>query len=304
VIVLAEQGHEPSVIQAFRLGANDYLLIPPRETEVVSAVERALKQVREGHAREKLDAQLKQANAELQRRVRELTTIFSVGRAVMSVTDQRVLFDKIVDAVIRVTEADMGWLTLKDDKSKAFLLVAHHGLPDAWAKKMGQPLDDGVSTLVAMSVAALEIHGEALQKFKVAALGKSVMVVPIKVHNEAIGLMTVVRKTDKQFAQSEQTLLEAIADYASISLVNTRLFRALAHSAEAAQASEQSKNAELLHIRKEIQSTVQMTMYPLELLLGEKMGTLTDAQKQALGTIQAGMKHLYLLLSEQKTQPR
>jgi hypothetical protein len=116
--------------------------------------------------------------------------------------------------------------------------------------------------------------------------------------------MTVVRKTDKQFAQSEQTLLEAIADYASISLVNTRLFRALAHSAEAAQAGEQSKNTELLHLRKEIQSTVQVTMYPLELLLGEKMGTLTDAQKQALGTIQAGMKHLYLLLSEQKTQPR
>ena len=96
VIVLAQKGEEPDVIQAFRLGANDYLILPAREAEVVSSVERTLKQVREVRSREKLDRQLKQTNDELQRRVRELTTIFSVGRAVISITDQRVLLEKIV----------------------------------------------------------------------------------------------------------------------------------------------------------------------------------------------------------------
>lgn len=304
LIVLAEQGHEPSVIQAFRLGAYDYLMLPPRETEVVASVERALKQVREGRAREKLDIQLKQTNAELQQRLRELTTIFSVGRAVMSTTDQRVLFEKIVDSVKQVTEADMGWLTLKDDKNKSFLLVAHRGLPDVWAKKIGQPLDDGVSTLVAMSATTLEIHGDALGKFKVAALGKSVMVVPVKVKNESIGLMTVVRKAERPFGQNEQTLLEAIADYASISLVNTRLFRALAQTAEAAQAGEQSKNDELLTLRKSVQSTVQGISYPLQLLLDDKMGSLNNQQKQALANMQVGLRQLLFLINPQKTQPR
>src|SRR6185369_16195900 len=124
IIVMAEKGQEQNVIQAFRLGANDYLMLPLREAEVVSAVERVLKQVREGRSREKLDQQLKQTNAELQHRLRELTTIFAVGRAVLSITDQRVLFEKIVEAVTTVTESDLGWLTLKDEKTKAFVLVS------------------------------------------------------------------------------------------------------------------------------------------------------------------------------------
>lgn len=304
VIVLAEKGQEQHVIQTFRLGAFDYLMLPAREAEVVSAVERSLAQTREARERANLEAKLKQANAELQRRVRELTTIFSVGRAVLSVTDQRVLFEKIVEAVVQVTEADLGWLTLKDEKSKTFLLAAHRGLPDAWAKKVGQPLDDGISALVAMSAETLEIHGAPLAKFKVASLGKAALVVPIKVQNEAIGLMTVVRKTERAFSQGEQTILEAIADYASISLVNARLFRALSQTAEAARAGELRKAAELAQVQKEIQSTIQLIGYPIELLVSGKMGALNEKQAQAMETVHAGVKHLAMLLNRSKTQPK
>lgn len=304
VIVLAEKGQEQHVIQTFRLGAFDYLMLPAREAEVVSAVERSLAQTREARERANLEAKLKQANAELQRRVRELTTIFSVGRAVLSVTDQRVLFEKIVEAVVQVTEADLGWLMLKDEKSKTFLLAAHRGLPDAWAKKAGQPLDDGISALVAMSAETLEIHGAPLAKFKVASLGKAALVVPIKVQNEAIGLMTVVRKTERAFSQGEQTILEAIADYASISLVNARLFRALSQTAEAARAGELRKAAELAQVQKEIQSTIQLIGYPIELLVSGKMGALNEKQAQAMETVHAGVKHLAMLLNRSKTQPK
>jgi DNA-binding response OmpR family regulator len=299
MIVLAEKGQESHIIQAFRLGASDYLMLPVREAEVVSSVERALKQVRESRAREKLDAQIKQTNMELQRRVRELSTIFSVGRAVISITDQRVLFDRLVEAVTTVTEADFGWLSLKDDRSATFVLASQRGLPEAWARKIGQPLDDGLSPLVALSAETLAIHGQALQKFKIAMLGKSAMVVPIKVQSEAIGLMTVVRKSDKPFGDSEHTLSSAIADYASISMVNARLFRALAQNAEAAQAGEKQKNLLLENLSREIQSDLTSALYPLDLMLIEKMGTLTSEQKQALSTVQTAMKRLLTRVSKQ-----
>lgn len=304
VIVLANKGEEPAVIQAFRLGANDYLMLPAREAEVVSAVERVVKQVREGRAREKLDKQLKQTNDELQRRLRDLNTIFTVGRAVISITDQRILFEKIVEAVTTVTEADLGWLTLKDEKTNAFVLVSQRKLPDAWAKKMGQPLDDGVSSLVAMSAETLAIHGQAMEKFKIAALGKSAMVIPVKVQNEAIGLLTVVRKAEKPFGESEQTLGGAIADYASISLVNARLFRALAHNAEAAQSGEKQKNELLQNLQKEVQSGLQTAAYPLDLILSEKMGALSAEQKQALESVQVGMKKLASLVGQKNGQTK
>jgi transcriptional regulator with GAF, ATPase, and Fis domain len=303
MIVLAEKGKEMNVIQAFRVGASDYLMLPVREAEVLSCVERALRQVREVRAREKLDAQIKQTNAELQRRVKELSTIFSVGRAVISITDQRVLFEKIVEAITTVTEADLGWLTIKDDKTKNFLLVAHRGLPEAWAKKIGQPLDDGISALVAMSAETLAINGQPLLKFKISTLGKSAMVVPVKVQNEAIGLLVLVRKIERPFGESERTLASAIADYASISMVNARLFRALAQNVEAAQTLAKQKNESLQVVRQEVQSTLTTALYPIDLMLSEKMGPLTPEQKQSLGSAQSSLKKLVMQVNQQITQP-
>jgi DNA-binding response OmpR family regulator len=304
MIVMAEKGQEASIIQAFRLGASDYLMLPAREAEVLSCVEHALKQMRETREREKLDELLKHSNAELRQRVRELSTIFAVGRAVISITDQRVLFDKIVEAVTTVTEADLAWLSLKDDKTRTFVLAAHRNLPAALAGKIGQPLDDGLGPLVAMSVETLAIHGQPLQKFKISALGKSAMVVPVKVKNEAIGLLTVVRKAEKPFGESEHTLAEAIADYASISMVNARLFRALAQNAETARQGENRKNELLLRMRQEINSSLTTALYPLELMLGEKMGAINSTQKKALETTRTAMQRIIALVSQQNTQPK
>ena len=222
-----EKGQEEDILQAFRVGAMDYLHWPARDAEVVSVVERALRITREGRTRVRLDKQLKNVNAELQRKVGELTTIVDIGKAVVSITDQRRLFTRIVEGAVKVAEADLGWLMLRDEASKTFLLTAHRNLPDGWAKKMNQPLEDGISSLVTLSGETLLIHGKPLEKFKVASLGKSAAVVPIKVQKEVIGLLMVLRKAERPFDRSDQTLLEAVADYASISLVNARLFRAL-----------------------------------------------------------------------------
>ena len=53
---------EADIMQAFRLGASDYLLWPVREAEAISAVERALRQVRERRERERLARQLQSTN--------------------------------------------------------------------------------------------------------------------------------------------------------------------------------------------------------------------------------------------------
>jgi DNA-binding response OmpR family regulator len=304
MIVIAQKGQESKVIQSFRLGASDYMLWPMREAEVVSAVERALKQVRESRARKRLDQQLKETNQELQRRVRELTTIFAVGKAVISITDQRVLFDKIVEGMVYVAEADYGWLLLRDERSRAFVLSAHRNLPDPWAKKIGQSLDDGISSLVALSGETLAINGEPLKRFRVASLGHSAVVVPIKILKEVIGLLVIVRKGDIPFEKNMQSLLEAVADYASVSLVNARLFRALQETADAAQAGEMKKVEQLQILRKELQALIQPVTYPIDLLLTGKMGVLTNEQQKALQTMQPALQQaVRLVTADRPSQP-
>lgn len=304
LIIIAGEGEEEAIIQAFRLGATDYLLWPAREAEVVAAVERALKQVRESRARQRLDRQLKEANLELQRRVRELTTLFAVGKAVISITDQQLLFDKIVEGMVHVAEADFGWLLLRDEKTKTFLLTAYRNLPPAWARKVGRPLDDGISSLVGISGETLAIHGDPLKRFKVATLGQAAVVVPLKVQQEVIGLLVVVRKANKPFDRNTQTLLEAVADYASVSMVNARLFRALEETAEVAQAGERRKREQLTRLRNDLQSRIQAVLYPLELLLSGKMGMVTEEQLQALESMRTTLQGMIqLIASESPPQP-
>ena len=292
LIVIGKKGQEEDILQAFRVGAADYVHWPARDAEVVSVVERVLRWTHEGHVRARLDRQLKDLNAELQRKVNELTAIVAIGKAVVSITDQQRLFTKIVEGAMQASEADLGWLMLREEASKVFMLTAHCNLPDSWARKLRQPLEDGISSLVSLSGETLLIHGKPLERFKVSALGKSAAVVPIKVHNEVIGLLLVVRKQARPFDRAEQTLLEAIADYASISLVNARLFRALEQTAESARAGEKRQNALLESVRRAVWEELDAVKAPIELLLDQKNSPLTEEQRQALREAQMAVRRL------------
>ena len=301
-IVIAENGQEQDAIQALRLGASDVLFWPARDAEVVAAVERALSQTKEARARQKLDQRLKITNEELQRKVRELTLIHSIGKAVVSLTDQRQLFERILEGVQQISEADMAWLLLREEHRNIFLLSAHRNLPEAWARKLDQPLEDGLSSLVAHSGESLLMHGQPLERFKISTLGKSAGVVPIKVHNDVIGLLLVVRKAGREFGPDTQALLEAMADYASVSLVNARLFRALEQTAQAARSGEKMRYAALESVRTAIHDEVQAAGYSLNLVLTEMPGALSPEQQQALEAVRKALQRL-AHLSERTVPP-
>src|SRR5215213_1844034 len=211
--------------------------------------------------------------------------MINVGKAVVSIPDQRILFQKIVDGALQVSDAKIAWLLIREDTSKQFLLIAQHGLPEAWAKRINMPLDDGISGLVALSGETLSIAGEPLLRFRVANLGRSACVVPIKIQREVIGMLVVLRQDARLFEKMEQSLLEAIADYISISLLNARLFRALNTSQQTSKEGERQQNALFESVRSSLADELQSVAQPVDALLGEKLGSLTEPQRQALQTI-------------------
>ncbi len=244
VLVTAPEGMENDAIQAFRLGARDYLVKPLREAEVVAALERSINEVHLRHDREQLARQLAESNRQLERRVRELTTLYGIGKAVTSTTNLRQLFDKLVRGSLYVTEAEMGWVLLRDDDEGPLVLRAQHNMPPVLAGKLHQPWEDGVSSLVMLSGEALRIHGEGLEQFKLARFAKTALIAPIKVRDNSIGVIAVARTEPRPFGEREQAMLEAVADYASISLVNARLFQALETRAQRLQQVVDESRAE------------------------------------------------------------
>ncbi len=299
VIVMTGKGMESDVIQAFRLGAVDYLIWPAREPEIINAVERVLRQVHERHEREKLAGQLHQANQELQARVRELTAIFAIGKAVISITDQNLLFEKILEGGLQMTRADFGWFLLRDDSQKYFTLAAQKGLPPSLSNRLNQPWDDGISSLVAMSGESLSIFGDPLKRFKISSLGQSALIVPTRVQKQIIGLLVMMRKSAAAFNQSEQNLLEAVADYASISLMNARLFRTVEERArslqvlaENSQMGERVDNEILQNVKNELQKPATLGVEALEKLAQDPSARWNSGQRQLLTTVQEQLKHI------------
>jgi two-component system NtrC family sensor kinase len=296
-IVIANRGEENKVIQAFRLGATDYFLWPVGEAQVVTVVERALAQVREHRDRERLDLQIKETNKELQHRVHELTTVFAIGKAVSSVTDLKILFDKIVEGMVSAAQADFGWLLIRDEHSHAFVLSSHRNLPGSWAAKLDSLADDSLSSLVTISGETLAINGEPLERYKLSSLGKSVVLVPLKVQLEVVGVLIIVRKEDRPFDRNTQFLLEALADYASISLVNARLVRALQETAEVARKGERRMIEQLRSLRKTVTATLDPAAHPLNQLLEGKIEGVSTEQEQLLLPVREALQHALKLLS-------
>ena len=146
--------------------------------------------------------------------------------------------------------------------------------------------------MVALSGESLSIHGDPLKRFKVAQLGQSALVVPMKVKNEVMGLLVVVRKKPLAFNANSQALLEAVADYASISLVNARLFKALEErvhtfqqATETAQLGEQVSQEFLRQVSEEMNDPLLIMKGNLDLLSGKSSGSLAADQANALVVI-------------------
>ncbi len=301
LLVIARKGQEQDIIQAFRLGAADYILWPARDAEVVSAVERVLGRVHDVRDRQRLDLKLSETNRQLQNRTRELSAIMNLGKAVIANTDQRTLLQKIVDGAVQVSDANIAWLLIRSDENKSFLLTAQHGLPEVWSRKMNAPLDDGVSGLVALSGESLSIAGEPLLKFRIANFGRAACAVPIKIQKEVIGMIVAVRKDMRPFEKIEERLLEAVADYASLYLVNARLFRALSDTVQSSKDVEKRQNAVVESIRRAIMEDLKSATYPIDLLLTEMTGNLSEHQREALKTARAALQRM--ARAAEKTTP-
>ncbi len=293
VIVLARKGQEADIIQAFRLGAVDYMLWPLKEPEVINVVERVLRSGRERKERELLARQLQRTNQELQDRVRELTTIFAIGKAVTSITDQTLLFERILEGATRVTQADLGWFLMRSDDKAPFLLVSQRGLPASAAEHIQRPWDDGISSLVALSGEPLSIHGEPVKRFKIAGLGQSALIVPIKAQKQVIGLLTVMRRKPLSFNTSDQHLLQAVADYASISITNSRLFhaveeraRSLESMAGSAQTGERINYQILMKVKNELRPPLAEALSALDKLTKDPTARWNPDQRQDLARLQ------------------
>lgn len=114
-------------------------------------------------------------------------------------------------------------------------------------------------------------------------------------------MLVAVRKDLRPFEKIEVTLLEAVADHTSIYLVNTRLFRALNDTMQSSREVEKRQNAVVESIRGAIMDDLKAATYPIDLLLTEMTGNLSEHQREALKTARAALQRM--TRSAERTTP-
>jgi two-component system NtrC family sensor kinase len=303
IIATGPRGADSHAAQAFRLGAKDYLGKPLREAEVVAAFDRALAEVRLRREREQLSGKLAAANQQLEKRVKELTTLAGIGKAVTAVTNITQLFARLLEAGLFVTDAEVGWLVLSEDSTSRNILRAGKNLPNLSTLRLNQPWDDGLSSLLMLSGEGLTLAGPALARLRAGQVVKAAVAVPLKAREKVIGVLVAGNKSGRPFTDRDQAMLSAVADYAVIGIVNAWLFQAMeARLQNLQQAYDAQVNANLSQAT-EAQKLAQQLRAPLLQVRGEldpvlqiKSGPLNAQQRESIRSALERLAAIQLML--------
>ena len=224
VILMTFHGSEELAVRVFRLGVKDYVIKPFEVSEMLDAIERALSEVRLRRERDTLLERLMGVNKQLERRVKELNILASIGKSVAALLDLEKLLGRLVDAAVYITGAEEGWLMLIEPESGDLYVRAAKGLEDRHARLLNLHVKDSLAETVLRSGEPIIISGGQHQ-VRTSYMVKALVATPLKVGQNVIGVLSVdYRVSDRSFSPHASGLLSALADYAAIAIENARLF--------------------------------------------------------------------------------
>lgn len=227
VILMTAHGSESIAVEAFRLGARNYLIKPFSDTEARVVIDQALRERRLRRDRDQL-------TATLQQRVQELTVLYRIGKSVTALLDQEELLERIVEAGVYITHAEEGFLLLRDVQTNELYLRAAKNLGEQRAQSLRMPIDDTLAGHVVRTGKPIRLDKDRVGtslKVKTGFLVRAILQVPLIVGTQVIGVLAVDnQQSDRVFSENDQYLLSTLADYAAIAIENARLYQQVKQS--------------------------------------------------------------------------
>ncbi|HSR30763.1 MAG TPA: response regulator [Anaerolineae bacterium] len=265
VVLTTMYGSESVAVQAFRLGVRDYIPKPLRVPETLAAIEKALTEERLLREKEQISHQLEVANRQMQQQLLELTTLQAIGQSLTATLDLDKVLQRVVEAACYFSDARESTLLLLDEKEDELIMHAYHGVdrnrpsdlrlqfstsPLAKAIETGQPLFLSSGT------------SDYSIKLKTDYLVRSLLYVPLYIHDQALGLLGVTDKAGGQpFNSDDARSLTSLGSYASIAIENARLYESEKNLARAETVKQMIVT--LSHYIKNPLTAISLSTYDL-----------------------------------------
>ena len=293
IILMTAYGSEAVAVEAFRLGVRDYLSKPVELDEVSNALERALHIPRLARDKRLLAEELHRTNTELRRQVKHMITLTGIGRTVNASLDLDSILTRVIEAAIRLCQAEEATIWLLDESSGDLIMAAEKGMDQPDIRLPHEKVWDGLAgeAMRTRRPVFKTADGEEEIKIKTGYLVKSVMYIPMIIQDRCLGVASVANRSSlRLFGSLERESLQALSDYAVIAIENARLY-------QSTDDSLQNRLEELAAINEisEVVSTLD-----LQILLRRAMNRIHqsfDVATASLFLVEPGRNELHFSLS-------
>ena len=173
-----------------------------------------------------------------EQRYSHLQALAGIGQVVNSTLEVDEVLQIVMDTIVRLTEAERGFLMLRDERGEMVSRIARNWEQEsinqsefAISRSIVQRVIDGGEAILTTN--AREDPRFGGQESIIAFNLRSILCVPLMVKNEIIGVIyTDNRIRSGIFSESDRDLLIAFANQAAVSIENARLFSSLKRTLE------------------------------------------------------------------------
>ena len=242
---------------------------------------------------------LKDNQARLAARMREIVALHDAGRAVSSVIDLDSVSRKIVDAVARTFDVQLVALWLVDTQDGSAKLRASAARAKRADMSTSLAMDEALAAANALYEIAEQVrtsrtparfdrasadptHGEAA---KAAGAPGPLVALPLDRKARVVGVLAVGRSENaREFSEADLNLLTTFADQAGAAVENALLYQEVRGASEELERKVRLRTAELTAINHELgKALADLRETQAQLILSERMA--------GLGVLVAGVAH-------------
>ncbi len=206
----------------------------------------------------------------LEQRLVEHQTLSALARMLSAELDLDSLLGQVVDAAVRLCNAEEGLLLLPDEEGTALYIRAVKGIDSETAQNFRIKTQDTLAGKVFQTGQPILVGDQGWQKVKTEYLVKSLLYVPLSLKGKTIGVLGVNNKqSERTFSGHDSELLQDLAAHAAIAIENARLYeesvlraRELSFLAQAGEAANSTLDIDEV----------------LSIIAGQLMSTLDVAQ--------------------------
>ena len=173
---------------------------------------------------------IKNTKADLDDKIKQLSTLYDVGKAVTSELNFVKLQNMILDIVARVLKAEKGSLMLIDDAEKTMTIGVAIGLSEEITRDTKLEVGDSVAGWAVKNrkflfVKNVEEDKEFLNIKKQNVKAGTLMCAPLISKDKIMGALNVSKSTPGSFSDNDFELFVNLANQVAIAIDNARLYR-------------------------------------------------------------------------------